>query len=93
MNDQRGVKRLCASCGARFFDLMAKPVCPKCQAEFVIPPPPQPRRPPRPFSRRMEPTRVVMNDADGAPESGETAPILSDEDGEKETREEAETVE
>ena len=91
MNDQRGVKRLCASCGARFYDLMAKPVCPKCQAEFIIPPPPQPRRPPRPFSRRMDPTRVVMTE--GVPESGETATIESDEDGEKENRDEAETVE
>lgn len=44
MNQQRGVKRLCANCGTRYFDFMAKPVCPKCQAEFVIPPPAPLRR-------------------------------------------------
>ncbi len=42
---ERGVKRVCASCGARFFDLSHQPiVCPKCQAVFVIPEPPEPRR-------------------------------------------------
>jgi len=44
MHQERGVKRLCAACGTRYFDLMAKPVCPKCQTEFVIPPPAPPRR-------------------------------------------------
>ncbi|MEM6490357.1 MAG: TIGR02300 family protein, partial [Pseudomonadota bacterium] len=30
-----GVKRICQSCGARFYDLMRSPiVCPKCETEF-----------------------------------------------------------
>ena len=37
MNEQRGVKLLCATCGTRFYDLLMKPVCPKCKAEFIIP--------------------------------------------------------
>jgi uncharacterized protein (TIGR02300 family) len=31
-----GTKRLCASCGAKFYDLNRTPiVCPKCETEFV----------------------------------------------------------
>jgi uncharacterized protein (TIGR02300 family) len=33
-----GTKRLCASCGAKFYDLNKDPiVCPKCETVFVIP--------------------------------------------------------
>lgn len=33
-----GTKRLCASCGAKFYDLNKDPiVCPKCEAVFVVP--------------------------------------------------------
>ena len=32
-----GTKRLCASCGAKFYDLSKDPiVCPKCDTEFVV---------------------------------------------------------
>jgi uncharacterized protein (TIGR02300 family) len=35
-----GTKRLCASCGAKFYDLAKTPiVCPKCETVFVIAPP------------------------------------------------------
>jgi uncharacterized protein (TIGR02300 family) len=33
-----GTKRVCASCGSRFFDLRHEPIiCPKCQAVSVVP--------------------------------------------------------
>lgn len=33
-----GTKRLCASCGAKFYDLGKDPiVCPKCDTVFVVP--------------------------------------------------------
>jgi uncharacterized protein (TIGR02300 family) len=33
-----GTKRLCGSCGAKFYDLSKTPiVCPKCETVFVIP--------------------------------------------------------
>ncbi len=34
-NDKWGTKRICASCGAKFYDLNHSPIkCPKCEAEF-----------------------------------------------------------
>lgn len=33
-----GTKRLCANCGAKFYDLNKSPiVCPKCETVFVVP--------------------------------------------------------
>lgn len=33
--DPRGLKRICLSCGTRFYDLNKRPViCPNCKAEF-----------------------------------------------------------
>ena len=93
MNEQRGVKRLCASCGTRFFDFMAKPVCPKCQTEFYIPPPAPPRRPPKPFNRRMEPTPIAAGSAEDVPEHDDESPIIEAEEGDDEQRTETETVE
>ena len=35
-SDPRGLKRVCASCGIRFYDLNKRPVqCPNCQTEFT----------------------------------------------------------
>ena len=93
MKENRGVKRLCATCGTRFFDLMAKPVCPKCQAEFYIPPPAPPRRPPKPFSRSLEPARIPAGSGDDVPENDDESPIVSDEDSDEETTQETETTE
>ena len=46
-----GVKRLCANCGAKFYDLHRNPiVCPKCASVFV-PPAPAPI-PPRRLAHR-----------------------------------------
>lgn len=34
--DPRGLKRICASCGNRFYDLNKRPiVCPSCETEFT----------------------------------------------------------
>jgi uncharacterized protein (TIGR02300 family) len=34
-----GTKRLCGSCGAKFYDLSRMPIiCPKCETVFVVPP-------------------------------------------------------
>ena len=40
-----GTKRLCATCGSRFFDLSHDPIrCPKCDATFQLPLPAPPKR-------------------------------------------------
>ena len=45
-NEAMGTKRVCATCAARFFDMGRDPIhCPKCDAVFVVPIPPPPRRP------------------------------------------------
>ena len=37
----RGIKRVCPSCGARFYDLNRTPiVCPVCQSVYQVTPPP-----------------------------------------------------
>lgn len=36
MADPKGLKRICMSCGARFYDLNKKPIiCPSCATEFT----------------------------------------------------------
>lgn len=36
MADLKGLKRICMSCGARFYDLNKKPIiCPSCSTEFT----------------------------------------------------------
>ena len=47
---ERGTKRICLHCEAKFYDLTRFPIlCPKCGTEYVEPvrPPPQPRQPRR----------------------------------------------
>ena len=40
-----GTKRLCQSCGIKFYDFQRSPAtCPKCDVEFELAPPPKPRR-------------------------------------------------
>jgi uncharacterized protein (TIGR02300 family) len=54
----RGTKRVCASCGARFYDLNRTPItCPVCQAVYQITPPPS-RRSER--AQPVEPRKVVV---------------------------------
>ena len=41
----RGTKRVCPSCGERFYDLNRTPiVCPVCQSTYQVTPPPPPSR-------------------------------------------------
>ena len=54
----RGTKRVCPSCGARFYDLSRTPiVCPVCQAVYQVTPPPS-RRGER--AQPVEPRKVVV---------------------------------
>jgi uncharacterized protein (TIGR02300 family) len=49
----RGTKRVCPSCGARFYDLSRTPItCPVCQAVYQVTPPPSRR------SERAQPVEV-----------------------------------
>lgn len=51
-----GIKRVCAGCSARFYDLNKNPiVCPTCATVFVVPEPPPPQRP-----RRVVPTSISV---------------------------------
>jgi uncharacterized protein (TIGR02300 family) len=50
----RGTKRVCPSCGARFYDLSRSPItCPVCQAVYQVTPPTSSRR-----SERAPPAEV-----------------------------------
>ena len=45
-NPKWGIKRMCLSCGKRFYDMQRNPiVCPSCDALFEISPPARTRRP------------------------------------------------
>lgn len=47
---ERGLKRVCLHCEAKFYDMMRFPIlCPKCGTEYVevVRPPPPPRQPRR----------------------------------------------
>ncbi len=64
-----GVKRLCLSCNAKFYDLGRLPIlCPKCQTEFIDVPRPKPI--PR-GSAKMHWGRI-------AGRQGRVAPIVAD---------------
>jgi uncharacterized protein (TIGR02300 family) len=64
----RGSKRLCPSCGARFYDLNRTPiVCPVCQSIYQVTPPPPP-------SRRWERAQPVETRKVEEPEA--EAPVL-----------------
>jgi uncharacterized protein (TIGR02300 family) len=64
----RGTKRVCPSCGARFYDLNRTPiVCPVCQSIYQVTPPPRP-------SRRWE--RAQHAEARKVEEQEAGAPVL-----------------
>src|SRR5947209_16102163 len=76
-----GTKRMCANCGAKFYDLNKDPiVCPKCATVFV--PPVAARGRPEPVA----PVAVapVVEEEVVVPETAE-AELISLEDAEKET--------
>ncbi|MFQ5625107.1 MAG: TIGR02300 family protein [Methyloligellaceae bacterium] len=71
---KRGTKRLCESCGSKYYDLGRDPVvCPLCEAPLVLEKPkPKPEPKPEP-----EPEKVVVEPevtAAPAPESGAPGP-------------------
>jgi uncharacterized protein (TIGR02300 family) len=86
----KGTKRVCPSCGARFYDLSRTPViCPVCQAVCQVTPPPTRRSeraaPPetRPKVQPVikvpvvaEPDAISLEDA----EAGEAIPIEAEEE-------------
>jgi uncharacterized protein (TIGR02300 family) len=76
-----GTKRLCANCGAKFYDLNKDPiVCPKCATVFVLPVATRGR--PEPVAPVVVPAPVEEEAA--VPETSD-AELISLEDAEKET--------
>jgi uncharacterized protein (TIGR02300 family) len=85
-----GTKRLCASCGARFYDLLHSPItCPKCGKVFAATPAlAQTRLKAAPeLERTFEPAVeapgaqfVSPVDADAETESEQTSAVLEEED-------------
>src|SRR4029078_9970620 len=76
----RGTKRVCPSCGARFYDLNRAPItCPVCQAVYQVSPPTS-RRSER--SQPVEAKKVVVEPEVEAPVP-ESADIISLEEGEE----------
>src|SRR5205085_1794011 len=75
-----GTKRLCANCGAKFYDLNKDPiVCPKCETVFV--PPVAARGRPEPVAPVAP---VAVEEEVAVPETAE-AELISLEEAEKET--------
>jgi len=75
----RGTKRVCPSCGARFYDLSRTPIiCPVCQAVYQVTPPPS-RRSER--AAPVEVRKVVEPEVD--PPVIENAEIISLEEVEE----------
>ena len=76
-----GTKRLCANCGAKFYDLNKDPIlCPKCATVFV--PPVATRARPEPPAPVVAPAAVEEEVV--VPETAD-AELISLEDAEKET--------
>lgn len=86
----KGTKRVCPSCGARFYDLNRIPVvCPACQAVYQVtpptrrgeraPPPPEPiKEVPVPKAPPVhEPETISLGDAEDPPEA---IPIEAEEE-------------
>jgi uncharacterized protein (TIGR02300 family) len=74
-----GTKRLCASCGAKFFDLSKKPItCPKCGTIFEIVP--VTSRP------RNDQARAARKPKEEAPEEEAELISLEEADAEKQDK-------
>lgn len=78
-----GTKRVCQSCGAKFYDLSKDPiVCPKCGAIYeVVVPVTRGGRPAAAAAAAVAATPVVADDADA---SAEGAEVISLEDADAE---------
>ena len=97
-NPKWGIKRMCLSCGKRFYDMQRNPiVCPSCDALFEISPPARTRRP----RAAPEPEPAVAAEApigDNVAAPGEDAEkVASETDGTEDIAEaeekDAETIE
>ena len=87
-----GTKRLCAGCGAKFYDLNRTPiVCPKCETEFVpvvVAPRTRPDTPkPVPVAEAIVPETtdaefVSLEDAEAEEQGGKKA-VAAGADGEE----------
>lgn len=74
----RGTKRVCASCGARFYDLGRSPItCSVCQAVYQISPPAASRRSER--AAPAEPAKPVVAEEPDPPATGGAEVISLDE--------------
>jgi uncharacterized protein (TIGR02300 family) len=57
----KGTKRVCASCGARFYDLSRTPIiCPACQTVYQVTPPPSRRGADRAAVQEARPAPVAV---------------------------------
>ena len=79
-----GTKRLCANCGAKFYDLSKTPiVCPKCETVFVVAPVSSRARP-EPAAAAAARAAAVAEPEVVAPESAD-AEFVSLEEADAET--------
>src|ERR1700760_3621046 len=80
-----GTKRICPSCGTRYYDLQREPVvCPKCAKPFDAEAFLRSRRsrPPAPIEKELEPVgadevdaELETEEAEGSEEEGEAVPL------------------
>jgi uncharacterized protein (TIGR02300 family) len=94
-----GAKRICPSCGARYYDLLRKPViCPKCSTPFDPEAFLRSRRarPAAPVEKELEPvgveeleTDIDAEEADTAEEEEEAVPLEEAEEEDEELLEDA----
>jgi uncharacterized protein (TIGR02300 family) len=95
-----GSKRICPSCGARYYDLMRRPViCPKCDTPFDPEAFLRSRRarPPAPVEKELEPVGAdeldveseAEEDAEIAVEEEEALPLEEGEEEDEELLEDA----
>ena len=70
--DKLGVKRICGSCGAKFYDLGKTPIiCPKCGTQYEEITSPKPSAPVAPVKEAPEVEEVAL-EADEAAEADAT---------------------
>jgi uncharacterized protein (TIGR02300 family) len=94
-----GTKRICPSCGTRYYDLLRKPiVCPKCATAFDPEAFLKSRRarPAAPVEKELEPvgveeldTELEPDEADAAEEEEEAVPLEETEEEDEELLEDA----
>lgn len=98
-----GTKRLCASCGAKFYDLNKTPItCPKCGTPFeVVPVTTRPRADQRAAVREPEPEAeeaqeaelISLEEADAEAQGGKKTPAAAEGAEATEDAETEETIE